>query len=152
MSNKGTALQAQKSGFLALANNDIGAMMAEELSGLDAGFERIKIPSGGTTVFEMPGEGDETESVKEDICCKGWMSNPLLLQSGSYPIRSRVRRQARGRRQQSDIAQAFPALCTPGGLPEMAPPWGLPETGSPLPCFTEHGRQNTMGPRFARPF
>ena len=63
--NKETALQAQKTGYLALANNDIGAMMAEELDGLDAGFERIKIPSAGSTVFEMPGEGDEAETVKE---------------------------------------------------------------------------------------
>jgi hypothetical protein len=65
MSNKDTALQAQNTGFLTLANNNIGAMMAEELDGLDAGFERIKIPSAGSTVFEMPGEGDDTESVKE---------------------------------------------------------------------------------------
>ena len=69
--NKDTALQAQNRGYMALANNDIGAMMAEELDGLDAGFERIKIPSGGSTVFEMPatealgGEGDDTETVKE---------------------------------------------------------------------------------------
>jgi uncharacterized FlaG/YvyC family protein len=63
--NKEIALQAQNTGYLALANNDIGAMMAEELDGLDAGFERIKIPSAGSTVFEMPGEGDEAETVKE---------------------------------------------------------------------------------------
>jgi uncharacterized FlaG/YvyC family protein len=63
--NKETALQAQHTGYLALASNDIGAMMAEELEGLDAGFERIKIPSAGSTVFEMPGEGDEAETVKE---------------------------------------------------------------------------------------
>ena len=62
---KETALQAQNTGYLALANNDIGAMMAEELDGLDAGFERIKIPSAGSTVFEMPGEEDEAETVKE---------------------------------------------------------------------------------------
>jgi len=62
---KETALQAQNKGYLALANNDIGTMMAEELDGLDAGFERIKIPSAGSTVFEMPGENDETETVKE---------------------------------------------------------------------------------------
>lgn len=68
---KETALQAQNTdpnragGFLALASSDIGAMMAEELEGLDAGFERIKIPSAGSTVFEMPGEDDEAESVKE---------------------------------------------------------------------------------------
>ena len=63
--NKETALQAQNTGFLALANNDVGAMIAEELDGLDAGFDRIKIPAGGSTMFEIPGEGDETESVKE---------------------------------------------------------------------------------------
>jgi hypothetical protein len=62
---KETALQAQNTGFLAIANSDIGAMMAEELEGLDAGFERIKIPSAGSTVFEMPGEDDEAETVKE---------------------------------------------------------------------------------------
>lgn len=63
--NKETALQVQNSGFLALANNDLSRMMVEELGGLDTGFERIKIPSAGSTVFEMPGDGDETESVKE---------------------------------------------------------------------------------------
>lgn len=62
---KETALQAQNTGYLALANTDLGSMMAEELDGLDMGFERIKIPSAGSTVFEMPGEGEETETVKE---------------------------------------------------------------------------------------
>ncbi|MCL2194341.1 MAG: hypothetical protein FWB76_00100 [Oscillospiraceae bacterium] len=52
-------------GFMSLANNDIAAMMAEELDGLDAGFERIKIPAGGSTMFEVPGEDGEPESVKE---------------------------------------------------------------------------------------
>ena len=65
MSNKDTALQAQNTGYLTLANSDIGAMMAEELDGLDAGFERIKIPSAGSTTFEIPGEDEETETVKE---------------------------------------------------------------------------------------
>ena len=65
MANKDTALQAQSTGYMALANNDIGAMMAEELNGLDVNFERIKIPSGGSTVFEMPGEDGEVETVKD---------------------------------------------------------------------------------------
>jgi len=65
MDNKATALQAQNTGYLTLASSDIGAMMAEELDGLDAGFERIKIPSAGSTVFEMPGEDEEAETVKE---------------------------------------------------------------------------------------
>ena len=64
--NKSTALQAQNNrGFLALADVDFGGMMAEELDGLDVGFERIKIPSAGSTVFEMPGEDGEPDAVKE---------------------------------------------------------------------------------------
>jgi hypothetical protein len=60
------ALTAQDTGFQALADSDLGAMMAEELDGLDAGFERIKIPSAGSTVFEVPGEEDgEPDAVKE---------------------------------------------------------------------------------------
>ncbi len=65
MSKGNTEITTQHSGFLALANSDIGAMMAEELDGLDAGFEKIKIPSGGGLTFEIPGEDDEPETVKE---------------------------------------------------------------------------------------
>ena len=40
--------------------------MAEEMTGLLASFERIKIPSGGGTVFKIPGDDpDEPETVKE---------------------------------------------------------------------------------------
>jgi hypothetical protein len=60
------ALTTQSPGFVALANKDFMAMIGDEMDGLDIGFERIKIPSGGVTMFEMPAEdGDETESVKE---------------------------------------------------------------------------------------
>ena len=53
-------------GYSQLANINMGEMMAEELDGLDAGFERIKIPSAGSTVFEVPGEDpNEPEAVKE---------------------------------------------------------------------------------------
>ena len=51
-------------GFAALANPD--AMFdTEDLSGLQMSFDRIKIPSGGATAFELPGDNDETEMVKE---------------------------------------------------------------------------------------
>lgn len=64
--NKKTAItKAQNKGFLALADTDFGGMMAEELDGLDLSFERIKIPSAGSTVFEIPGEDGEPDSVKE---------------------------------------------------------------------------------------
>jgi len=64
--NKSTALaEVKKTGYLTLADTDFGGLMAEELEGLDISFERIKIPSAGSTVFEMPGEDGEPEAVKE---------------------------------------------------------------------------------------
>lgn len=63
-SNK-TAPTTQSSGFLRLADLDLAKVMAEELNGLDATFERIKLPSSGSTVFEVPGENGEMETVKE---------------------------------------------------------------------------------------
>ena len=61
-----TALVAQEQGFSKLANVDMAHMMAEELDGLDASFERIKIPSARSTVYEVPGEDpSESEAVKE---------------------------------------------------------------------------------------
>lgn len=65
--NKETALaKAQNTtGFMTLANADFGGMMADELEGLDLSFEKIKIPSAGSTVFEVPGEDDDTDTVKE---------------------------------------------------------------------------------------
>jgi len=65
MPNIETALQTQNQGFLALADADFGGMMAEELEGLDLSFEKIKIPSAGSTVFEVPGEDGEPDAVKE---------------------------------------------------------------------------------------
>lgn len=63
---KETELASQSNGFKQLADVNMAEMMAEELDGLDAGFERIKIPSAGSTVFEVPGEDSgEPETVKE---------------------------------------------------------------------------------------
>ena len=52
--------------FLALQDFNLSDVMAEEMNGLSASFERIKIPIGGGTVFEIPGdEADDTASIKE---------------------------------------------------------------------------------------
>jgi len=54
------------SGYLALKDFDLGAVLSEEMDGLTATFERIKIPSGGGTVFEVPGDDpDEPDTTKE---------------------------------------------------------------------------------------
>lgn len=63
---KNTELAPANAGFLSLTDADFAQMMAEELDGLDTGFERIKIPSAGSTVFEVPGEEpSEPDTVKE---------------------------------------------------------------------------------------
>ena len=52
--------------FQSLQDFNFGDAVAEELAGLDSGFDRIKIPAGGGTVFEIPGDNpDEPEAVKE---------------------------------------------------------------------------------------
>jgi hypothetical protein len=65
--NKNTALAVtdDNQGFLALANTDFAAMVSEETEGLDLSFDKIKIPSAGSTVFEVPGEEDDVDTVKE---------------------------------------------------------------------------------------
>ncbi len=66
--NKNTELEVSNTGtgFTNLAEFNMTGAMAEELEGLDGGFERIKIPSAGSTVFEVPGDDpNEPDSVKE---------------------------------------------------------------------------------------
>lgn len=66
MSNNDKAIISQNDGFLRLADFNMSNAMAEELDGLSASFERIKIPSAGSTVFEVPGEDpNEPDAVKE---------------------------------------------------------------------------------------
>ena len=69
MAKKNTAKEevaVMRPGFLALADFNMDQTMAEELEGLEGGFDRVKIPAGGATMFELPGdEADEPEGVKE---------------------------------------------------------------------------------------
>ena len=60
------ALSVQStSGFAVLANNSFAELVSDELDGLDLSLERVKIPAGGSTAYELPTEGDEPEMVKE---------------------------------------------------------------------------------------
>lgn len=53
-------------GYLALKEFDFNTVVSEEMDGLNTVFERIKMPSGGTTLFKMPGDDtDEPSFVKE---------------------------------------------------------------------------------------
>ncbi len=59
-------LTIKNQGFMGLKNFNISEGFSEELAGLDSGFDRIKIPAGGGTMFELPGENaDETDAAKE---------------------------------------------------------------------------------------
>jgi hypothetical protein len=64
--SKNSEMAVTNTGYTNLAEFNMAGAMAEELDGLDGGFERIKIPSAGSTVFEVPGEDpNEPDSVKE---------------------------------------------------------------------------------------
>ena len=53
-------------GYLALKEFDFNTVVSEEMDGLNTVFERIKMPSGGTTLFKMPTDDtDEPSFVKE---------------------------------------------------------------------------------------
>lgn len=57
---------AVTSGYAAMTNADGLGDMTEDLAGLELTFDRIKIPSGGSTAFEIPdGDGEDTTMVKE---------------------------------------------------------------------------------------
>lgn len=59
-------LTIKNQGFMGLADFNISEGFSEELAGLDSGFERIKIPAGGGTMFEVPGNNpNEPDAVKE---------------------------------------------------------------------------------------
>ncbi|MCE5343199.1 MAG: hypothetical protein LLF96_06390 [Eubacteriales bacterium] len=57
---------ATDSGYLRLQDFNLTDILSQELDGLQGGFERIKIPSAGSTVFEVPGDNpSEPDTFKE---------------------------------------------------------------------------------------
>lgn len=61
-----TGIVTTQNAFSELVNFNLSDAMSQELEGLSLSFERIKIPSAGSTVFELPGEEDgEPENLKE---------------------------------------------------------------------------------------
>lgn len=69
MSNENTMnTEVATMDYTALATTDLGSIMGEDMAGLDFSFDRVKIPSGGSTAFEMPdpdGADGDTTMVKE---------------------------------------------------------------------------------------
>lgn len=64
--DKKNMISVEKQGYLVLQNFDYNAAMAEEMDGLNPFFERIKMPSGETTLYQLPSDNpEEPEFAKE---------------------------------------------------------------------------------------
>jgi len=55
------------SGYAAIGEQDALTDMQEELAGLTIVPDKVRIPAGGGTAFELQGDGDDTEMVKEIV-------------------------------------------------------------------------------------
>lgn len=55
--------------FTALQGFNLADAMSEEMVGMDVSFDRIKIPAGGSTVFEVPGRADEVARADSRLAC-----------------------------------------------------------------------------------
>ena len=73
-------------GFAAAEDLDIlSEDLADEYAGMDFVFDRVKIPAGGGTAFEIPGEdGEETEMVKEITGVSLYSHPAYAYYSGRY--------------------------------------------------------------------
>ena len=54
-------------GFMMLKNFDANETIAKEMEGLTTVFEKIKMPSGDTTVFQMPSENPEEPEIAKEF-------------------------------------------------------------------------------------
>lgn len=61
-----TALAEVGNGFLAAGGN-LSEIFAEEMDGLNLSFDRIKVPSGGGTAFEVPGEDADSPDLAKEV-------------------------------------------------------------------------------------
>ena len=91
MKNENTKV-ATTGGFGAVAAMDmISEAMSDDCAGLDFKFDRIRIPSGGMTAFEVPSEDGESSELAKEIVCVLLYSHPAnsyyvqAYQGGSNP-------------------------------------------------------------------
>lgn len=61
-------LAAVKDNFKVPAlNADMSAAMSEEMDGLTTDFDRVKIPTGGSVAFEVPGDDSDNPDMAKEI-------------------------------------------------------------------------------------
>ncbi|MEG1639985.1 MAG: hypothetical protein RR284_03565 [Ruthenibacterium sp.] len=77
--NQNTQEITVASGFAALTHmTDFGAALAEDFAGLELTFDRIKIPAGGSTTFEISNGDEEEPQMVKDI------TGVILLQHPAF--------------------------------------------------------------------
>lgn len=57
----------QSTGYLALRDFNFASTISKEMEGLNAFFERIKMPSGDTTLFQIPSEDPEEPEFEKEF-------------------------------------------------------------------------------------
>ena len=62
-----TVATTEPTGYLALNDFDFNRAIASEMDGLNAVFDRIRMPSGGTTVFQIPSDNPEEPELEKEI-------------------------------------------------------------------------------------
>ncbi len=78
MSNQNeTAMVNANESYLALRDFNMADIMAQEMAGLNASFDRIKIPSGGGTVFEVAGDDPDNPDVVKELYAVILYQHPL---------------------------------------------------------------------------
>lgn len=104
-----TVATIEPTGYLALRDFDFSEAITEEMDGLEAVFDRIKMPSGDTTVFQIPSEDpDEPELSKE--------FSAVILHH--HPIRAYFKEKYTGGTNPPDCGSlnAIEGFGTPGGI------------------------------------
>ena len=64
MSKEITTTNQEKNFIIPIGNSEIPL---DELDGFELSFERIKIPAGGTTAFEVPGDDPENPDIEKEL-------------------------------------------------------------------------------------
>lgn len=69
MSDKKNSTElVEAGGFAALQGLEVlNEALADDCQGLEFSFDRIKIPAGGSTAFEVPGDDDEDVTMAKDV-------------------------------------------------------------------------------------
>ena len=74
---KNNELIAQDGAFQQLQGFDLSAALSEELAGLSGTFERVRIPAGGGTIFEIPGDDPDSPEALKDFTAVILHHHPL---------------------------------------------------------------------------